>query len=311
MTIEPLISHQIQPANKFLWAVKTYLDLISKDDPLVYGSGLKRLYAMTSGIATLNDSDIEAIVSKSERLNLIPQNLHGFMTSSILKNIELYGRELQRLINDRIVSIANGDISNAVPFLKFSAVEARRFFYVPPTTFINRLQKALIDDTGYHGYGSGQPQVNTFQDVANDAVVLLTQMQINEGYSTPTQTSWGALTKCVEGLVETLESEAKYPVPDRDYRIRARACLKILWFIAKLLIGDLTVKPLRQDVNMVDLDQRLNLSDGTLASIPFPLPQTVSLFSDDDGRGITLKGRFYLSAISAAAFYRGEINTGE
>ena len=305
MTIEPLISQQIKSANKFLWAVKTYLDLISRDDSLVYGSGLKRLYALSSGVSTLNESDIEAIAAKAERLNLIPNNLHGFMVSSILKNIELYAKELQRMINSRIVDISNGDVKNPDPLFKFSAEEARRYYYTPPASFLVRLQKALIEDTNITSYSFSNPVVNSLQDVANDADILLTRMQIDEGHLLPVETSWGALSRAVDGVVERLESEAKYAIPDQDYRIRARGGLKILWFIGKLLMGDLSVKPLRKDVNLVDISGTLNLTDGTLAALPFPLPETVNVFSDFDGKGLSMKGRFYLSAVSGAAFYRG------
>lgn len=308
--MEPLISQQVKSANKFLWAIKTYLDLISRDDQLVYGSGLKRLYTMSSGVNTLNDGDIEAITAKSERLGLLPGNLHGFMISAILKNIELYGRALQGVIESRIVSISNGDVKNPDPLYKFSAEESRRYFYVPPHQFVARLHKALGDDIGDGGFNNnafrGQPIVTRLQDVANDADIILTQMQNDEGHITPIETSWGALASGIEGLIDVLRREAAYPGAVQDYRTRARACLKILWFIGKTLLGDLTVHPQRKDINLIDLNVELNLTDGTLASIPFPLKDTLKVFSDEDGRGISMKGRFYLQAVSAASFHVNE-----
>lgn len=303
MIVEPLSSRQVKPAHKFLWAVKTYLDLISRDDPLVYGSGLKRLFVMASGVATFNETDIEALVAKADETRTIPQNLHGFMTMSIAKNIELYGKELQRIIQDRIIGISNGDVANPIPTAVYNADRARREFYVPPAPFILRMKKALDDDIGLRDLNFLPPVVTSIQDVANDGDLLLARMQMDEGYNSPTETAWGALANVVEGLVSVLERDALHG-PVVDYRIRARGALKLLWIISKLLMGDLTVKPLSEDITLVDLDQRLNLSDGTLAAIPFPLRETVDLFSDEDSLGITMKGRFYLSAVAGAVFYR-------
>jgi len=312
VTLEPLISQQFKSANRFLWAVKTYMDLISRDGPLVYGIGLKRLFVMKSGVATFNDGDIQAITDKSEKLKLIPHNLTTFMTSCVVKNIELYGKELQRLIQKRIVQISNGEVRNPDPLFKFSAEEARRYFYIPPITFIQRLQKALAEDLDNRGrYSFSQPAVVTLQNVADDADILLTRMQIEEGHLSPTETSWGALVKVIEQLIEILERESRYSTTDQDYKLRSRPSLRILWFIGKLLLGDLTPAPARRDINLVDLDTKLTMSDGTLASIPFPLPQTVEIFSDFDGQnktGVSMKGRFYLSAIAAAAFYRNDLD---
>lgn len=306
MIVEPLVSQQAKPTNSFLWAVKSYLDLISRDDPLVYGSGLKRLYSMSSGVATLNDEDIEAITAKSEHLKLIPNNLHGFMVSSILKNIELFGRELQRIINNRIISIANGDVYNPYPLLKYNAILGHRYFYTPPAYFVKRLQKAIIDDTGLR-YSFSPPLVTSIQDVSNDVDTIMVRFNTDESRIELTETSWGALSKAVDDLVEILSSETRHAIKDQDYRTRSRPALKILWFIAKLLNAELNFTPQRKDVNLIDLNNKLNLSDGTLASIPFPLKETVNLFSDNDSRGITLKGRIYLSAISAVAFYNAPV----
>lgn len=310
MTAEPLISQQFKSPNKFLWLIKTYLDLITRDDPLVYGVGLKRLFVMKSGVVTLNDDDIQAITAKAERLKLIPGNLSTFTTQCVVKNLELYGKELLRLIQKRIVGIANGEIRNPDPLFKFSAEEARRYYYIPPVNFVQRLQRALVQDIDLRGrYASSVPASVTLQDIADDSDILLTRMQISEGHLAPSETSWGALTKCMEQLIDILEAESGYDVADQNYKLRARPCLKILWFIGKLLLGDLSPQPPRRDLNLVDLDSKLNFTDGTLASIPFPLPQTVELFSDFDGQnksGVSMKGRFYLAAVAAAAFYQND-----
>lgn len=296
MSVEPLVSQQIKSTNKFLWVIRTYLDLLSRNDQLVYGSGLKRLFVLSQATVTFNDTEVQAMVDKAEEMRLIPGNLQGFMMTCILKNIQLYGKELQRVIQNRMVGISNGDVRNPDPLYKFSADEARRHFYTPPVPFIERLLKAIESE---------DRNAVTLQDIANDAEMLLTRHQIDEGHLMPITTAWGALAKAIEGLTGILELEANYPIPERDYRNRARPALKILWFVAKLLMGDLTVRPLDKDVNLVDIQRKLSFTDGTLAAIPFPLPGTVELFQDNDHHGISLKGRIYLSATSAAAFYRG------
>lgn len=302
MSKTPLVAQEIRPANPRLWAIKAYLDLISRDDPLVYGSGLKRLYTMVSGLPTFNEVDIISVTKKSEKMGLLPASLHGFMMRSILKNCHLYGITLCEMINSRIVSIANGDIVNPDPQLKYNPIESRRYYYLPDFNFVKRVQKALLDDiNGDFGFGN-KPVVTSIQDVANEADFILTQMQGNEGRIYPNQSSFGALSSVVDRLRAELELEANCPVENRDYRRKARGALKILWFIAKLLYGDLTVRPERKDLSVIDLDSNITMSDGTLAAIPFPIRQSLGLFIDDEGHGLTMKGRTYLSAVAAAAF---------
>jgi hypothetical protein len=305
---EPLVSQTIAPANNFVWAVKTYLDLISGEGQLTPGSGLKRLYVMSAGVTTFNDEDIKAITQRALELKILPTSLRGFMNQSISKNIYLYGQELHRLIAARVVAISNGDVRNPESFVTFNADEARRHYYVPPVTFLKRLKKALNNDTAIHDHGLRHSVtgalVTNLSDVATDAELLLVQLQGQEGYSSPVETSWVYLMKQVEELVDLLRREANYSGREATYKNRARSALKILWVITKLLLGDLSKEPQRRDTNLVDLDQELNLSDGTLAAIPFPLQQTVKLFTDDDYQGVSMRGRMYLSAVSAAAFYR-------
>jgi hypothetical protein len=305
MSVEPLVAQTVAPANSFLWAVKSYLELISSDGQLTPGSGLKRLYVMSSGVTTFNDKDIEALTQKAEEEKMIP-NLRGFMNQAITKNLHLYGMELQRIIAERVSDISNGVISNPPSFVTFNADEARRFFYAPPATFLVRLSKALDNDGSMHDYNftSTGPLVTSLRDVAFDADLLLDQLQGQEGYASPTETSWGALMKLVNALMDRLEMEARYTGVEATYKNRPRSCVKILWVIAKLVMGDLTVNPQRRDINLIDLDQTINLSDGTLAAIPFPLRQTVDLFADTDVKGLSMRARTYLSAVSAAAFYR-------
>lgn len=307
MTHEPAISRHIQPANAKLWAVKTYLDLISTDGALTYGSGLKNLYTMSIGLDTYNDSDIVDATNKAISLGIIPHSLHDFMIASILKNCRLYGEMLHQMIQQRIIAIATGQVINPAPTLKWNAVEARRSYYVPPFPFIARAKKAAIDDYGsddgfYQTYGSGI--VTRIQDVANDADFILTQFQGNEGHITAQQTSFGSVNTVVNSLLNILKDEANCPTARADYKRRSRGALKIIWVIAKLLMGDLTVKPDRKDLELIDLSQSLKMSDGTLASIPFPVPRVSGVFQDQEINGISFKGRTYLGAVSAAEFHR-------
>lgn len=297
-------SNQLSASHPTLWAVKTYLDLISKSDRLIPGTGLRRLYSMTHGLATLNETDIVDMTNKAQSLGLIPKNLDGFMNQAILKNCYIYGGILSDNINDRIIGIANGDIQNPVGSVRFNEQRARRAYYVPAITFIKRLQKALKTDFG-SPYRDEQLPAISLEQVSEETFLLLGQYQRNEGTITDQETAYGALIECVEKLLSILQNEAMYVDQASDYRKRSRHALRILWFIAKLLNGDLTDKPARGDLARVDLENKINMSDGTLAAIPFPIKQSVSLFEDYDApSGVTMKGRIYLAAVAAAAFHR-------
>jgi len=305
MNREPLVSQELEPANPTLWAVKSYLDLISRDDRLVYGDGLKRLYVMSTGLATYNEDEIEAATRKAEKMGTIPNGLYGFMIQSILKNCFLYGKVLADLIYERITSIANGDIRNPNPRVKFSPESARRYYYVPSADFVGKALKAINEDCfASNSIFSPRPTVTSIQDVANQADFILTQMQVDEGHIFPQVSTFGAIDKVIDSLLYILENEQKYPTSDADYKTRSRGALKILWFIAKLLLGDLTIVPDRKDLCAVDLEHKLAMTDGTLVAIPFPIPQSMTLFSDNDHLGVSMKGRIYLSAVAAASFDR-------
>lgn len=298
MTAEPRVSFQIRPANKILWAIKTYIDLISSNEQLVYGSGLKRLYVLSNGMATFYDPDITAATEKAIRMRLIPHDLGSFMNLSILKNCQLYGELLFDMIVARLAEIASGDIVNPNPQINWNPVEGRRSYYVPPHTFLSRLQTAI-------GNQYNPASATSLLDLVNDADSRLALMQGNEGYQTPSESSFAALVACAERLVQLLinEQEARYSVP--NYKDVARPCLKILWFMTKLLYGDLTTQPLRKDINHIDLRASIRMTDGTLAALPFPIRQTLNAFWDEEvPSGITMKARRYLDAVSNAAFYR-------
>jgi hypothetical protein len=282
--------------------VKSYLDLLTRNDELVYGGGLNALYVMSLGLDSYNDNDIIDATEKAKRLGMIPHGLKGFMITSILKNCLSYAKMMQEMINDRLVAIARGDIANPQSQIKWSAAEARRYYYLPPFVFLQRLQKALAEDYGSDDH-RGIPIVNRIEDVAIDADLYLIQAQGNEGYSTPQQSSFRALTEAVDNLVQMIKSESDYPYDAQTYTRRAVPALKIIWFITKMLLGDLTVRPDRKDMEIVDLNKQLNISDGTLVSIPFPTMSTLRCFTYlEEGNGVTMKGRTYLAAASLAAF---------
>jgi hypothetical protein len=270
----------------------------------VPGTGLRRLYTLSHGLSTLNETDIIDMTEKALRLGILPRSLDAFMNTAILRNCHIYGGVLSDIVNDRIIGIANGDIQNPVGSVRNNEQRARRAYYTPSIVFINRLQKALNQDLG-PVFNSHELPAISLENIAEETMLTLSHYQRNEGTITDQETAYGALVECVEKLLSILKNEAMYAEGACDYRKRSRHALRILWFIAKLLTGDLTDKPSRGDLARVDLENRLNLSDGTLAAIPFPIKQSLSLFEDYDApSGVTMKGRTYLAAVAAAAFHR-------
>jgi hypothetical protein len=303
MMHEPKVTREIHPANKFMWVVRTYLDLITNNVNLVAGEGLKTLYTLSNGCDTLNDDGIRMITEKADRMGLIPNTLSGFMVSSILKNCKLYANELVSLINDRILAISNGDAVNPSPTLKYSPAMARREYYVPTIGFMKRAQRAIVQDTWGSQFDKSRPAAVTINDVATDASMLLHQLEMTEGHDYPDQTSFGALAKLAMDLNELIDSEAYYATKNQDYKPRVVGALTILWVIGKLLYGDLGARPLLKDINLTNLDNKITMTDGTLASIPFPIQQTMGVFNETSATGTSLKGSMYLAAVSGAAFY--------
>jgi hypothetical protein len=313
MSREPLVSQEIEPAHPMLWAVKCYIDLISQPNRrLPSGAGLKTLFAMTTGTGSFNPDTVMATTAQAVDMKLFPGDLPGFLNYSVTLNCAIYSRILAEMIQDRIMGIAKGDIRNPDPTVKFNAAEARRYYYLPTFLYVQRLTKALNDpgnsvyDDGYH------TPVVSLEMVANESDYLMAQLQATAGHITPQSSSFGALDTAVKKLLDSITTEATAPGFCNDYLKRARPTLKVLWFIAKLLYGDLSVAPELKDINVADLDMVVNMTDGTLASIPFPTPQIVPLFDEpDSGLGLTSKGRAYYNAVSAAAFYNRSYNTNE
>lgn len=301
MSAEAPVTYMIAPANKFLWAVKSYLFLLERKDPLPYGEGMKKLYSMSSGIATLLDGDIDLITVKSERMGLIPKNLDAFMMKSIIKNCKFYAERLAEMIENRVVAIAEGRVKNPEPRLKYSPVAARRSFYLPPTNLLKRIDQAIAADVPQGRWDNAAP-VPSLNEVSQDAIVILSRMQVNQGHIFPNQSSFGATTKIARDLVEAISRELS-PYNERyDYSLRARSALTILWMIGKLLYGDLTIHPERYEINDIDIGKKLSITDGTLAAIPFPIQQTIEFFNENGPGGLSLKAHKYLSAVSAASF---------
>lgn len=301
-------SNLLSASNPKLWAVKAYLDLISKSDRLVPGSGTRRIYAMSHGLSTLNETDIIDMTNKSMALGIIPRDLSGFMNKAILRNCYIYGTILSDIINDRIVDIANGTVENPAGEVRNNSERARRYYYVPSPVFLARLQRAIKTDSGSPYRDVHLPAVS-IESAAQEAMMMMVQYVRTEGTITDQHAAWGTLVSVVEKLVFILRNEDIYAVPGSDYRTKSRHALRILWVIAKFLTGDLSEHPSQGDQAAVDLEKRYNMSDGTLAAIPFPIKSSMSLFEDYDApSGVTMKGRAYLAAAAAAAFHRCRTN---
>lgn len=293
---------KIKKSDARIWVVKTYIDLLTRSDDLVYGSGLKRLYVMSKGNTAFNHTSIIDATNKAISMGLIPEGLKGFMNSCIAKNSYLYGVILKDIIEDRILSIASGDVVNPEPRVRSNPERSRRYYYTPPASFIKRLYKAIKTDFGPSGFYM-PPAIPSFEEVALESEYILTRMSGSEGYSQPEQTSFKGILSCVNALVTILESSS-CNTSQEDYKAVPRNILKILWSLAKLLTGDLTTEPRRSDIEAIDLTTRISISDGTLAAIPFPIPASLDLFCEyeEGNRGISMKGRTYLSAVSSASF---------
>jgi hypothetical protein len=108
-----------------------------------------------------------------------------------------------------------------------------------------------------------------------------------------------------------LVSEAQIPPGEQDYKRRARPALTMLWVLAKMLYGDLSTMPLPKDINAIDFKSTVDISDGTLAAIPFPTRESITVFGDSEGNGMTMKARTYLSAVAAATFYQKKSPLGK
>lgn len=300
---EPAIVYTVPPADKFLWAVKCYIELLSKNRQPVYGSGLKTLYAMVSGAETLNTYDIDNMVCKAEKMKIIPKNLDNFRDYAIGVNISSYAQELVNRIQDRIMSISRGEVTNPDVMVTYNPASARRNYYVPPFTLIKNLKDNLrLYERTRCGMNKDFAFTDILVNICNDFDLCLYRLKGTQGTSFPSQASFTALNNCMEELLYNLSlGNPMYGSQETngDYLVNSRSILKIFWVIAKMLYGDLSENPFEKDTNVIDLDSQINLSDGTLAAIPFPTHQTVMMFADDAPVGLTAVGRRYLTAVSA------------
>ena len=290
------------PSNPRLWTVQCFLALISGSENLVPGDGLKRLYVMSSGLNSYDDDDIKCAAAKAEAEGYLPGGMKRFMNTSIVKNCLLYADMLRKMVENRVVDISNGSVSNPMTTIMNSNIRSRKNYYIPPFSFMKQVNTALQD----WGVERTDATRHSLWNAANDAEMLLNQLQGREGYIDPQPSHFSAIVNILSRLHSTIDMELYFSRnrDDFDYRLIARPCLKISWFITKLLMGDLNVRPTQQDLAEIDLDKRINFSDATLACIPFPTNQTVSLFSEPETSGISFKGRNYLAAASRAAFSR-------
>lgn len=301
------VAGRVSESDPVLWTVKSYLDLITKGDRLVAGSGLKRLYALSMGLATYNHNDIVDATAKAVSMGLIPSGLNGFMEKSIIKNCHIYAQVLHDIISNRIIGISNGDVQAPRATIRDNLTRARRPYYTVPMPFIDRLSKTL---SNRWAAGTAHENPMTLTSMAAQADFLLMNMQGNEGHISPQQTSMVGVVTCVERLVAALQYMADYDDKPVNYREEAVPALKILWVIAKILMGDLTIEPQPGAINFVGLSS-INMTDGTLAAIPFPIRQSLDVFRDDEiNTGISMKACTYLSAVSSATSYRREYYEG-
>ena len=296
----PNVIAEVPTANRFLWLVSSYIQLITSDYNLKHGSGLNKLYTITSGVDTLNMHDIRAITDKAEELGIIPPSLYDFMMKSIMGNCRFYGYQLADMINYRIIGISNGDVVNPSTRFRHDPSQGRRAYYVPPIHLIERLVKGLDSDWARRETNRFPSQ--TLTDLSFDAMNTLSTMTLNEGHIFANKTSFASIVSIVDKLVNILRNEADYP--DSDYRNRSRPALAILWVIAKLLMGDLSIRPQPHEVNTIDIDRKIRITDGTLAAIPFPIKQTLVLFHEDIAASPSPKAQDYLNAVSSTTFYQ-------
>lgn len=300
-TMDP-VTQEIAGSKPLLLAVRSYLDLITSSDQLVHGLGLKRLYVMSTGLVSFNDSDVEAVVTKADAQGLLPFSLRGFMIHRIVRNCDLYGQLLAEQIHNKLMAIASGDIPQPRIPLGYDTVGSRWFYYLPPQTLISRINKAVL--CNLDGLGDGNIP-GSLSELAQDAQMALANASAREGHLIPDVSSYSAIAGAVNRLTTLLGAESYYPVDRLDYKNRARPALTILWVLAKFISGDLSNKPQRHELSQTDASQKLSFSDGTLAALPFPTKQTIRVFDDGEyGRGTSLKGRAYLSAVSRATLCR-------
>lgn len=309
MTQEPIVTQIISPPNNLLMAIKAYINLITKNEPLIPGPGVSKAFALMNGVNSFNDEAMVAIAAKAERMNLIPKNLTSVMNFCIAKNCKIYADALVDMINDRIISISNGDIVNPAPRLHYNPISARRYYYTPPVALLERIQRALLNNAYRNPWETNPDEGGcTLTDVCTDALLLLNQMEMNEGRNYPNQTAFGKLNSVVLMLRNVTLDESRYLVQDLDYTKRIRPALTILWVIAKLMYGDLATNPLPKDINLADVSESITMCDGTLASIPFPTRKTIEMFNEYGREKLSIKGRTYLAAVSGAEFYKGSRN---
>ena len=300
---------KVRPAIPFFSMVQAFVELISQSpNRLTYDKGLKRLYASVSGCDTLNDQDITGITDKAIRLGLVPGDMTGFMNQSIRRNCQVYAAELIRLINARFVGISNGEVTNEDTSIRYNPSEARRNFYLPTPELVRKLWQAVDKDDAISRFCNVKPIVYTLKDAAYDSKLYFQRVSTSEGRNTSDNTCYGALSKLIKKMSFELGLDNDSPIPCENFRNSALPLLSILLDLAKLLYGDLTLRPARANVNQTDLRRKLAICDGTLAALPFPTCHVIEQFEESTWEqqttGMSAKARAYLNAVSAAEFFR-------
>lgn len=306
MSAVPVINLTEPHPSKLLVTIRAYIDLLAQSKSLTPCDGLKRLYVLSAGLETLNTEDTVAVVRKAQKSGMLKEGMHSFLTQSIVRNCYLYARILEDVAVGTLERIANGDLVNPPSRVSNNGDKARRLFYLPPITLITRLKQAVDRDYSVWFADENSP-VPAISDVAQEAMMLLQQMDRQAGNISPNQAAYSALYATFTRAVTLMEDLSGYPEPPLWAREKARDLLKVLWVITKLLLGDLAVQPKSEELNQVDLESHLAVSDATLAAIPYPTKMSVHTFAHREGdapvQGLSFKGRAYLAAASACRGY--------
>lgn len=284
-----------QKADSLLWMVDRYLELIGRKTNLVFGSSMSRLYAMMTGADTLNDQDLVSITEKSMRMGLIPKNLRSFGETCITRNCKIYGNVLLQKIYDRIEDIAAGVVRNPDSTIVVNPDMARRNYYVPPLGFMKRALN--ISRGSFH-----MDVAKNLCDLETDALSLLTRMKSSVQHINEEAAAWGALKSVLEILTWTLGYEEYSSNPEAYLKI-SKPALRILWVIGKFIFADFTDAPKNSQLVAINIAETMRISDGTLAAIPYPTPQTIGIFMEPEGRGLSFRANDYLAATSSIRFF--------
>ena len=292
MMRENPVTRTLRPSVPFLDVVARYLDLITTGDRLNYGSGLKYLYALSSGVDTFHGPSVQEALVQMEEAGLIDTTLDGFLMASIRKNLFLYGALLRNKLIERIIAISSGEVRNPEPMIVGNPMTSRRWFYNPPKTLLDQVTKVC---TTYRPHED--PIGLSFADVSQASVYELTVAQARDGHLYPAEASYAQTMAAANALVEILRTERELDAY-RDYRLVSRPAVQILLVLEKFLEGDLTVSEAKKVYPISGEEGTIALFDGTLAAIPAPHKGDLATFADREALRMGRKGVAYLGALS-------------